>query len=506
MARTLQSGDAPLLMARLLDALGAWQADQSAAHRTALLGGLERLAEAMGVRGGELVVDAAPLAGLAATFAGGEGETATGSHRFTLVVGGDPNLILGTLKVRGEERRAADFAHAVETAIDATRARVVARRAARELTGLDEAVREISHELDLERVLQLIVDRVAELAEADYAALGIVDEGGEITEFITSGLSAEGRRAIGDLPRGRGLLGLIIRENRSYRIPEIAGHAESYGFPANHPPMSSFLGVPILVQGSPVGRLYLTNTEIREFSADDQALVERFALHAGIAIENAHLHAQVQRLTIVDERDRISRDLHDSIIQSIYAVTLSLDDVPELVGEDPAEARQRVDDGIDALHAVIRDIRNFIFGLRPLLLESGSMLEGLRTLAGELRRNTAVDVEVTGDEPVDVPVEVVAELLAIAREALANVARHSAATHASMHVAMLDESVVLEIQDDGRGLASDTAPRRGHEGLANMRARAERLGGTFLIESAPGRGARIIATVPRAGTERGAKQ
>ena len=112
------------------------------------------------------------------------------------------------------------------------------------LQALDAAVRGISGVLDIEQVLQLIVDRVRELVSAQYAALGIVDEQGVITQFITSGISSEQRRAIGDLPRGHGLLGLIIRENRSYRIPKISAHPESYGFPANHPPMDSFLGVP----------------------------------------------------------------------------------------------------------------------------------------------------------------------------------------------------------------------------------------------------------------------
>ena len=375
------------------------------------------------------------------------------------------------------------------------------------LQALDAAVRGISGVLDVEQVLQLIVDRVRELVAAQYAALGIVDDEGLITQFITSGISADQRRAIGDLPRGRGLLGLIIRENRSYRIGTIASHPESYGFPPNHPPMDSFLGVPVTVTGEVVGRLYLTNKQnAAEFSDDDQALVETFALHAGIAIENARLHEQVQRLAVVDERDRISRDLHDSVIQSIYAVTLFLDDVPELVGEAPAEARQRVDHAIDALHGVIRDIRNFIFGLRPLLLDSGSLLDGLRALADELRRNTTTEIEISGGEPDDLSVEVVAELLAIAREALANVARHSQARHAWLHLAAPGESVRLEIADDGRGLNPQAALGRGHHGLDNMRARAKALGGTFDVESADGAGTRIIVVIPRAGTRRGARQ
>jgi len=374
------------------------------------------------------------------------------------------------------------------------------------LQALDAAVRGISGLLDVEQVLQLIVDRVRELVAAQYAALGIVDEAGLITQFITSGITAAQRRAIGDLPRGHGLLGLIIRENRSYRVPDIAAHPESYGFPPNHPPMRSFLGAPATVRGRVVGRLYLTNKQdASEFSADDQALVEMFALHAAIAIDNARLYGQVQRLAVVDEQDRISRELHDSIIQSIYAVTLSLDDVPELVSEAPAEAGQRVDDAIDALHGVIRDIRNFIFGLRPLLLGSGSLLEGLRTLADELRRNTTTEIEIVGEEPKGVSLAIVAELLAISREALANVARHSGAAHAWIRLAAPERRVMLEIADDGRGMDQTAELVGGHHGLANMRTRAEAMGGTFVLDSGPAAGTRIIVSIPRAGSRRGAR-
>jgi two-component system, NarL family, sensor histidine kinase DevS len=368
------------------------------------------------------------------------------------------------------------------------------------VAALDEAVRGISGVLETPEVLQLIVDRVRDLVGAQYAALGIVDESHEITAFITSGISAAQREAIGDLPHGRGLLGLIIRENRSYRIPKIAAHPESYGFPPHHPPMHSFLGVPVSVKEEVVGRLYLTNKQgAPEFSADDEALVETFALHAGIAIDSARLHEQVRRLAVFDERDRISRELHDSIIQSIYAVTLSLDDVPDLVEESPSEARERVDAAIDTLQGVIRDIRNFIFGLRPVLLDSGSLLEGLRILSDEIRRNTAINIEFEAGLDEDLPMTVVAELLAIAREALANVARHSGAQHAAVDVAVDDGTVRLTIVDDGRGLGLGSVPSGGHHGLGNMRARAEALGGTFTVNSGPARGTRIIVAVPRNG-------
>jgi signal transduction histidine kinase len=375
------------------------------------------------------------------------------------------------------------------------------------VVALDAAVRGISGVLDVAQVLQLIVDRVRELVHAQYAALGIVDAEGRITQFVTSGISQAEREAIGELPHGRGLLGLIIRENRPYRVAEIGSHPDSYGFPPHHPPMTSFLGVPVTVKGEAVGRLYLTNKQgAAEFSADDQALVETFALHAGIAIENASLHEQVQRLVVVDERERIGRDLHDGIIQSIYGVTLSLDDVPELISEDPQEATRRVDAAIDQLHAVIGDIRTFIFGLRPVLLNGGGLLDGLHTLADELRRNTATEIEVSGAEPADLPMEVIAELLWIAREALANVARHAGAGHAWARVDEAGGVVELEIGDDGAGFDPGGVVGPAHHGLGNMRERATRLAGSLDVTSARGAGTRIIVRVPRDAGQPGGRQ
>ena len=371
------------------------------------------------------------------------------------------------------------------------------------LSALDQAVRGIGGVLDTDRVLQLIADRVRDLVRAQYAAIGIVDADGAIERFITSGISDEARERIGDLPHGRGLLGLIIRENRTYRVRDIATHPERYGFPPNHPEMHSFLGMPITARGEVVGRLYLTNKlGAEEFSQEDQALVEMFALHAGIAIENARLHDQVRRLAIVDERDRISRDLHDSAIQAIYAQTLALDDVPELIADDPSEAERRVDEAIDALHAVIRDIRNFIFGLRPVLLETGTLREGLEHLATELHRSGGVEVSVTSSAPDevvgDLPIEVVAEVLAVTREALSNTARHASASHATVELSMEDDGWLRhELADDGRGFAAEQASARGHHGLNNMRARTEGLGGRFSIDASRGGGTRIIISVPR---------
>jgi GAF domain-containing protein len=158
------------------------------------------------------------------------------------------------------------------------------------LEAFDEATRAIAGVVDLESALQLITDRVRTLVDAQYAALGVVDAHGRIEQFITSGIGREARRRLGAPPSGHGILGLIIRTGRTYRIPDIGAHPDAYGFPANHPLMRSFLGVPIPTKGGFVGNLYLANKQgAAAFSETDERLVEMFARHAAIAIENARL-------------------------------------------------------------------------------------------------------------------------------------------------------------------------------------------------------------------------
>jgi two-component system, NarL family, sensor histidine kinase DevS len=364
---------------------------------------------------------------------------------------------------------------------------------------LDAAVRGIAGLVSVDAVLQIIVDRVRPLVGAQYAALGIVDANGRIERFITSGMDDESRRLIGALPEGHGMLGLIIRENRSFRIADINTDPRRYGFPPHHPPMTSFLGVPIVVKGISLGRLYLTNkVDADEFSEEDRSLVETFALHAGIAMENARLHEQLQRLAVVDERERISQDLHDGIIQNMYAVGLSLEDVPDLMDDDRAEAAARVERAIDAIHLAIQDIRNFIFGLRPELLEGTSLVGGLAALVEEYRHNTIIDLEVRVPDTVsEPPADVTAHLLAIVSESLSNVVRHSKASSASVALREADgESLELTIEDNGVGFDPGGVVKLGHQGLANTRERAATIGGSLAIDSKPGSGTRVLVRVP----------
>jgi signal transduction histidine kinase len=368
---------------------------------------------------------------------------------------------------------------------------------------LDAAVRGIAGLASVDDVLQLIVDRVRPLVRAEYAALGIVDASGRIERFITSGMDDATRQRIGALPEGHGMLGLIIRENRSFRVPDINTDPRRYGFPPNHPPMTSFLGVPITVKGISLGRLYLTNKmDADEFSEEDRSLVETFALHAGIAMENARLHEQLQRLAVVDERERISKDLHDGIIQNMYAVGLSLEDVPELMDDDRTEAAARVERAIDAIHLSIQDIRNFIFGLRPELLEGTSLIGGLAALIEEYRHNTIIDIELLVPGAVPEPAdEVIGHLLAIASESLSNVVRHSRASRATLELTERSAGTTeLTIEDNGIGFDPGGVVKLGHQGLANTRERAAKIGGTVAIDSHPGAGTRILVRVPNPAT------
>jgi signal transduction histidine kinase len=264
--------------------------------------------------------------------------------------------------------------------------------------------------------------------------------------------------------------------------------------------MRSFLGVPITVKGISLGRLYLTDKiGAAEFGEEDQSLVETFALHAGIAMDNARLHEQLQRLALVDERERISEDLHDGIIQNMYAVGLSLEDVAELMEDDRGEAVARVERAIDLIHVAIQDIRNFIFGLRPGLLEGASLVGGLAALVEEYRHNTIIELELrVPDDLAEPPADTTDQLLAIVSESLSNIVRHSRASRASLALTAPTAGGTwqLTIGDNGIGFDPAGVVKLGHHGLANIRERAGRVGGTVTFDSQPGAGTRVVVRVP----------
>ncbi len=495
-------------LAALVEAVGAWLRTPTPPERRRLSNDLAAYAEAHGLAGLRLVLRP-PLPAV---------ELGTGSLRRLpsrdrvsrlerrLLESADGSGGLGEVVVEGSRDAATATARILELAASRARALARARAGEEELAALDEATRGIAGVLSAERVLQQIVDNVRRLVGARYAALGIVNEQRQIDPFITSGLSRAERDRIGPPPRGHGLLGLIMEEGRAIRVPEIRGHPRSVGFPPNHPPMRSLLGVPISVRGRVLGNLYLTDKEDgAPFTDKDQRLVELFAAHAGIAMENARVHEQEQRLAILEERQRIGRDLHDGVIQSIYAVGLMLDDALEVVPTDPAGASEKIEHAIESINLTIRDIRNFIFGLRPEPLDQAGLVEALAAMAEEFRVNTMIDIalEVNGPADFEMPADDTMQMLHLTREALSNVARHARATHAEIRLVANERALELAIVDDGVGFDPTARRGPGHMGLGNMRTRAAELGGDLLVESAVGRGTRVAVRVPLGGAAPG---
>jgi signal transduction histidine kinase len=302
---------------------------------------------------------------------------------------------------------------------------------------------------------------------------------------------------------------VIIREARTVRTDDVEHHPSHVGYPPHHPAMTSFLGAPVLVKGRSVGNLYLADKRSGEpFTAGDERLVEMFAVHAGIAIDNARLHDEVQRLAVVDERERIGKDLHDGIIQSIYAVGLSLEDVPELVEStaevDRDDAIARVDRAIDALNLVIADIRSYILRLSTAAGPEDDPVAALARQGEELGLHAVVDLDMDLEggalairslEP-----DRRSDVLFIVREALSNVSRHADASRVLLALDEDDGDLGLTVEDHGRGFDPDAVPGPDaagrHQGLANMRARAIGMGGTFTIGRPDGPGTRIIVRVP----------
>jgi signal transduction histidine kinase len=372
----------------------------------------------------------------------------------------------------------------------------------RQLLALDAAVLAISSDLSLSETLQRIVTAAAELVEARYAALGVPNTAGELlVEFVITGLTPEEEAQIGARPRGHGILGVILREGKALRLPDLSRHPRSVGFPPNHPPMQSFLGVPIRYKGKLMGSLYLTDKRSSpEFTEDDQYVIELLAAHAGIAIENARLYEKVQQLRVLEERQRIGMDLHDGVIQSIYAVGLNLELVNSLLGDgEVREAKDRVHRAIDALNATIRDIRAYILDLRPRLFDGNNLVTGLERLLAEFKANTLMNVEFSAEPTADkaLSIEERRVLFHIAQEALSNAARHSRASRVEVKLLERPETIELSFRDNGRGFQLNSVERRVGHGLMNMRDRVLAVGGECSVLSQTGQGTEVVARVPR---------
>jgi signal transduction histidine kinase len=364
------------------------------------------------------------------------------------------------------------------------------------LRQLLQAVLTVGSDLDLPTVLRSIAKAAVTLAEARYGALGVIDETGtRLAQFLTVGVDAETHQAIGHLPEGHGLLGTLILDPNPIRLPDLREHPDSYGFPPNHPPMRSFLGVPIRVRDTVFGNLYLTDkTTAEAFTDIDEELVVALAAAAGIAIENARLHERVAEMAMFEDRERIARDLHDTVIQRLFATGLALQGAARL--SQRYEVTTSIEQAVDSLDETIKHIRTAIFGLEVSRPQSEGLRSRVLGLSGEAAGPLGFEPSVVFEGPIDTVVSeaIAIELLATLHEALTNVARHASATSVQVELVCHDD-IILRVTDDGIGVDSSvTADCRG---LANMARRAELFHGSSAVHAREGGGTTLEWRVPQ---------
>lgn len=543
-----------------------------------------------------------------------------------------------------------------------------------QLLALHSASLELVKDISLDSLLERIGSIACELSTAQYAAVGVLDEKGGLERFIPIGMTRAEMDQIAHPPRGLGLIGTLMHSREAILIPNIASDPRSSGFPAFHPPMTSFLGVPILQGEKQLGQIYLTNKQSSaEFDKNDQTIIEMLANYAAVAITNARLYhnlythdraltrrnenlallndlastlatstdidqivdsgltqlmnylqlevgevflrqedsknlvlkrhlggglnnlwirqqfligegtvgkvaktgiakvldltennypdldAEVKsrqpyqiaviplngrsgvmgvmcvatchprpmddlefqflqaiaswmatalenvklnlserRLAVLEERERFGMDLHDGIIQSVYAVGLTLEHARLLLNDDPKMAASRIDQAIHDLNGTIRDIRAYILDLRPRQMRNESVMEGIQRLVHEFKANTLIEVEFDGpaDGLAGLPGPQALALFHICQEALANIAKHAHARHVEVILWKTDDRALLEIHDDGQGFNPDQIHQAIGHGLSNMHTRATNAGGEVDITSEIGAGSAVLAWVP----------
>ena len=378
------------------------------------------------------------------------------------------------------------------------------RRRSEQMAALHKAALTLTREIELATVLQSVVDEARALVAAQYGALGVLEDNGNyIDQFIVSGITQQQRALLGPPPRGHGLLGALIKTGEPIRVPKISDDPRSVGFPPNHPPMRSLLGVPISFQGEILGDLYLTDKlglagNVTTFSEQDQQLLEMFATQAAIAIKNAQFHRQSQQLTLLQERDRFGMDLHDGVIQSIYGIGLMLEEAQNRFEAETQGGKELISQAIDGLRSTIHDIRNYIMDLRPQRFQGRDLSEGLAELARELRAHSflGIEIQVETEDLMRLSPEQTVEILHISREALTNVRKHARASQVDIHVTSQHGVLQLTITDNGIGLDPNLVANGAGHGLHNMQERAQALGGNILFNRMESGGTHIQLEVP----------
>ena len=366
-----------------------------------------------------------------------------------------------------------------------------------QLDALHAAALAVTSELELNTVLQNVIDLSRELLKADYGALSVLDENGRVQEFVTSGITQALRAKIGAYPVHMGLLGVALHTNSALRVADLAEDGRSVGVPPHHPAMHSLLAVPVTSKGCTIGTLFLADKttfdrngkpDTTHFSEEDEEILLKFATQSAIAIENARLYRKSEKLAVLQERDRFGRELHDGVIQSIYAVGLMLEDCQQRIESEPQLVYARLGQIMANLNSVIMDIRSYILDLRPRTEQPQGIGARLAELIDAMFEESAIKLRLETDplDPGLLSSAQAMETLRIAQEALLNAQRHALSTEIVVRLHFVDGMVDLQIEDNGVGFMPDTIVLSG--GLHNMQERAQLLEGQLKIQSVGGQG------------------
>ncbi|MDG4862236.1 GAF domain-containing sensor histidine kinase [Streptomyces sp. T-3] len=371
------------------------------------------------------------------------------------------------------------------------------------LYAVSSALLAMSRQLEVRDVLKTIVASARELLDAEYAALGVPDDHGGFAQFVVDGVTAEQWKAIGPLPRQHGILAAMLHKAEPERLGDVRKDPRFEGWPAAHPDMSDFLGMPIRDGEETIGALFLANKKCPKpqggcgFTEEDEDLLGILAQHAAIALTNARLYERSRELTIAEERSRLAHELHDAVSQKLFSLRLTAQAAAALVDRDPVRAKGELQQ-VAALAAEAADeLRAAVVELRPAALDEDGLVATLRTQVQVLdRAHTAhVTFECSGVRALPAAQE--EAMLRVAQEALHNALRHSGAASVGVVLEKRGQGAVLRVRDDGSGFEPKSIRRAGrHLGLVSMRDRASGVGGGLTVESAPGKGTTIEMEVP----------
>ncbi len=366
------------------------------------------------------------------------------------------------------------------------------------LSAVADAVLGIAGDLSINTVLERLVSAARELVDARYAALGVPDDGGGFARFLTSGMTDAEVEALGPLPRTHGLLGAMLADPAPYRTADVTTDPRFRGWwPAGHPVMRSFLGVPIVFKGDVIGAFYLTDKTTGDtFTEDDEHTVGVLAAHAAVLMEHARMYEASRELSVLDERNRLARELHDAMTQTLFSLRLAVETAAALVTADPAGATAELDAARGLVDATFAELRALVFELRPPALDADGLVTTVRKHLEVAGRAHGLRVEVTavGDERL--PPQTERELFRIVQEAVTNVLRHARASTLQVALAFEQGRVTVSVRDDGRGFDPAARSIRSRRlGLTSMRERARALGGSLSVESAPGEGTTVRVEV-----------